>query len=328
MEALQLTRSPSSADPTLTLATLPIPALKHGHALVKIHYSYIHPSDRLNAKGLFPSTVFPRIPGRDFSGVVVDIASDDDEAKSWIGKEVYGSSGSALGFTTDGPHARYCLVPEEALVEKPSSLTLLQASTVGVPYTTALLCLRRAQTRKEDIVLVLGATGAVGLAAVQIAKAMGCRTVLTAARRAESHPDILLDVEHSLQSRIPGLTKEHGVDVVIDAVGNIELMGAAIKQLAVDGRYAWIAAPRGTASKELTFDIFQAYRKAIQLVGCNTNLATMTKVMDDMRLLRQWFDEGLLRVQDEGAFNRVALEAAVEQGYLTAGKRVVIEMMA
>ncbi|PYI01662.1 alcohol dehydrogenase [Aspergillus sclerotiicarbonarius CBS 121057] len=327
MEALQLTRSSPSADPTISLATLPIPAMKQGYALVQIHYSYIHPSDKLNAKGLFPSTVFPRIPGRDFSGVVIGIASDDDKAKSWVGKEVYGSSGSTLGYTADGPHARYCLIPEEALVEKPSSLTVLQASTVGVPYTTALLCLRRAQTRKEDVVLVLGATGAVGSAAVQIAKAMGCRTVLTAARRADSNPDILLeDPENALQSRIPGLTNEHGVDVVIDAVGDIGLMSAAIKQLAVGGRYAWIAAPRGTASKELTFDIFQAYRKAIQLVGCNSNLATMTEVMDDLRLLRQWFDEGLLRVQDEEAFNRVPLEAAIEKGYL-AGERVVIEMV-
>ncbi|PWY96708.1 alcohol dehydrogenase [Aspergillus sclerotioniger CBS 115572] len=325
MEALQLTRSSPSGDPTLLLVSLPIPTVKHGHALVKIHYSYIHPSDRLNAKGGFPSTVFPCIPGRDFSGVVVDIASDD-EAKSWIGKEVYGSSGSALGFTVDGPHARYCLIPEEALVEKPSSLSLLQASTVGVPFATALLCLRRAQTRKDDIVLVLGATGAVGSAAVQIAKAMGCRTVLTAARRADSNPDILLEDVDNLQSRIPGLTKKHGVDVVIDAVGSIELMSAAIKQLAVNGRYAWIAAPRGTASKELTFDIFQAYRKAIHLEGCNTGLTTMAEVMDDLRLLRQWFDEGLLKVEDDGAFHRVPLAAAVEKGYLTAGERVVIEM--
>ncbi|PYH93152.1 alcohol dehydrogenase [Aspergillus ellipticus CBS 707.79] len=301
-----------------------------GHALVQIRYSYIHPSDKLNAKGLFPTTTFPRIPGRDYSRIVVDIASDREEAKSWIGKEVYGSSGSGLGYIMDGPHAQYCLIPEKALVEKPSSLSLLQAATVGVPYATALLTLHSAQVRKEDIVLVLGATGAVGSAAVKIAKAMGCQTVLGAARHADSNPDILLeseDVATILQPRIPILTNDHGVDVVIDTVGDIGLMGAAIKQLAVGGRYTWIAAPRGDVSKELTFDIFQAYRKAIHLVGCNSNLPTMAEVADQLPWLARWFDKGVLEVADDSAFTKVALEDAIEKGYMAAGGRIVIEIV-
>ncbi|PWY85045.1 alcohol dehydrogenase [Aspergillus heteromorphus CBS 117.55] len=313
MKAIQLTRSSSSASPTISLVTMPTPNVPQGHALVQILYSYIHPSDKLNARGLYPTTTFPRVPGRDYSGIVVDITSDRGEAKGWIGKEVYGSSGSALGYTSDGPHAQYFVIPVDALVEKPSSLSVLQAATVGVPYATALLCLRRAQTRKEDVVL-----------------AMGCQLVLSAGRRADPSLDVLLeseDVASTLQSRIPDLTGQNRVDVVIDTVGNIGLMSAAISQLAVGGRYAWIAAPRGDVSKKSTVDIFQAYRKAIQPVGCNSNLPTMVEVADELRLLGRWFDEGLLKVADDRSFSVVALADAIEQGYTkTAGGRVVIGM--
>jgi NADPH:quinone reductase-like Zn-dependent oxidoreductase len=330
MKALQITRSTTSS-PTLSLNTLPVPTLKPGHALVKINYACIHPSDRLNAQGLFPSTSFPRIPGRDFSGTVVDISESDtgSTSKSWIEKQVYGTSGSSLGFTSDGPHAQYCLIPHEALVEKPSSLSALQAATVGVPFTTALICLQRAQVSRNDVVLILGATGAVGSTAVQIAQAMGCERVLTAARRSESSPDILLSGENpaaELASRIAYLTDGQGVDVVVDTVGDVTLMGAAVEFLARKGRYAWIAAPRGDVSRNVSFDIFQAYRKEITLVGCNSVSPTIGDAAELLRSLGGWIEQGMLLAQDEGSFRKVKVEDSVDGGYGRAGEQVIIEM--
>jgi NADPH:quinone reductase-like Zn-dependent oxidoreductase len=331
MKALQITCSTTSSA-TLSLNTLPIPTLKPGHALVKINYACIHPSDRLNAQGLFPSTTLPRIPGRDFSGTVVEISESDktSTSKSWIGKQVYGTSGSSLGFTSDGPHAQYCLIPHEALVEKPSSLSALQAATVGVPFTTALICLQRAQVKSDDIVLVLGATGAVGSTAVQIARAMGCRRVLTAARRAEpTTPDILLSGENpaaELALRLAELTGGKGVDVVVDTVGDVALMDTAVELLARKGRYTWIAAPRGDVSKMVSFDIFQAYRKEITLVGCNSVSPTIGDAAGLLRSLGGWIEQGVLRAQDEGSFRKVRIENCVDEGYGRAGEQVVIEM--
>ncbi|KAJ5774456.1 hypothetical protein N7457_009352 [Penicillium paradoxum] len=327
MNALQITST--SSTPTLSLSTLPIPTLKPGHALVKIHYACIHPSDRLNAQGLFPSTTLPRVPGRDFSGVVVDTADETSSSKAWIGKEVYGTSGSTLGFTVDGVHAEYCLIPLEALVEKPTSLSLLQAATVGVPFTTALVCLQKAQVTNDDVVLVIGATGAVGSAAVQIAKAMGCKRVLSAARRVEAKPDVILAGEKAAEDlalKVAELTGGRGVDVVIDTVGNVALMGAAIEQLARRGRYAWIAAPRGDVSKMLSFDIFQAYRRELMLVGCNSVSLSIEGAAGLLRNLGEWIEQGLLGAQDEGGFKRVRLEDSIEDGYRKAGEKVVIEM--
>ncbi|KAJ5328227.1 hypothetical protein N7452_008617 [Penicillium brevicompactum] len=313
MRALQITRSAP-----LSINTIPIPTLKPGQALVKVHYACIHPSDRLNSQGLFPSTTLPRVPGRDFSGVV----TETNPTSNWIGKEVYGTSGSSLGFTNDGPHAQYISVPQDALVEKPSALSMRQAATVGVPFTTGLICLRKAAVSSTDTVLIIGSTGAVGSIAVQIARAMGCQRVLTAARREEVKPDIVLSgacPAEELASKIKELTGGRGVDVVVDTVGDIALMGAAIENLARKGRYAWIAAPRGRLARS-------SYRKEITLVGCNSVSPAIEEAAGLLRSLGDWIEERSLCAQDESLFRTVKLEDSVEHGYGKAGEQVVIEM--
>lgn len=326
MKALRLTRSSSSVSPKLVAATLPIPLPKPGHALVRIQYAAIQPSDRMNAQGHFPSTTFPRVPGRDYSGIVVDTADDTTEAKSWIGKCVYGTSGPSLGFDSDGTHAQYCLVPLNALVEKPASLSLRQAATVGVPFTTASLCMRRAQVKPDDIVLVLGANGAVGSAVTQMAKAIGCKKVLTAARREDSVPDILLASDISgeaLEESISTLTQNKGVDVIIDTVGDLALMSALVECLGMFGRYAWIAAPRGDVDKRLQFDIFQAYRKGLSLLGCNSVACPVETTAEYLRSLHVWIEGGNLKARSEGDFETAALDNAPEFGYGKTGKVVI-----
>ena len=330
MKALQLSRTSTKLAPILQLADLPVPQLKPGYALVQIYYASIQPSDRLNAKGGFPYTIFPRIPGRDYSGIVIDVADDSPHSKSWIGKTVYGTSGLKLGFEIDGTHAQYCLIPQSALVEKPTALSNLQAATVGVPFTTALLCLRRAQVGADDVVLVLGSNGAVGSAAIQMAKAIGCKHVFTAARRAASLPDVLLDSENGysiLKDRISTLTDRKGVDVVIDTVGDLELMSAAIEQMALNGRYAWIAAPRGDLDKMLKVDVFQTYRKGLSLLGCNSVTYSMEVMAKQLRSMHNWMEQGLLKSQKEEDFEIVTLDDAINTGsYGKTAQKVVIEM--
>lgn len=325
MKALRLTRV-SAVPPAIAVSSLPIPKLKPGHALVRIRYASIQPSDKLNAQGLFPFTKFPIIPGRDYSGTVVAIADESQQPKSWIGKDVYGTSGSGLGFQVDGTHGQYCLVPDAALVEKPASLSLLQAATVGVPFTTAQICLRRAQVKETDVVLVLGATGAVGSAAVQIARAMGCKRVLTAARRGDSNPDIVLASSNPaavLEERLIALTDGRGVDVVVDTVGDLALMSVAVEQLAMKGRYSWITAPRGDVSKKLSFDVFQAYRKELTLLGCNSVAPSVEETAEYLRSMNEWIGQGLLEAQKESDFEVVKLDDAIDAGYKKQGKIVI-----
>ncbi|KAJ5380041.1 uncharacterized protein N7496_002469 [Penicillium cataractarum] len=326
MKALQLTRPSTNAPPELKTADLPIPQLKPGYALVQVHHASIQPSDRLNAQGGFPDTTFPRIIGRDYSGTVIDIMNDNVDSKSWIGKHVYGTSGLNLGFNMDGTHAQYCLIPENALVEKPSQLSSIQAATVGVLFTTAMICLQRAQVKADDVILVLGSSGAVGSTAVQMAKAMGCKKVLTAARRGNPKPDVSLGADASIEETISTLTDGKGVDVVIDTVGDLTLMATLVEQLAPQGRYTWITAPRGDASKDLAFDVFKAYRKEISLVGCNSVARTIEQTAEYLRSMNGWIEEGLLKAQNEAQFEVVKIEDAIISGYGKPSQKAVIEM--
>lgn len=331
MKALQLSKELEGSLPNLSLVNLPIPTVTPGNALIRIQYSCVHPSDRANSIGAFPKTIFPRIPGRDYSGTVIALGQDSSAMRSqWLGKAVYGTGGAELGFKIDGPHAEYCVVPERLLVEKPDSLSPIQAAAVGVPFTTALRCLTRTRVKADDIVLVIGASGAVGSSAVQLARAMGCKRVLTATRNKLDNPDVLLggDVDSEFQNKIPSLTNGKGVDVVVDTVGNLNIMNAAIHALALKGRYAWIAAPRGGSTTSLTFDIFEAYRKEIELVGCNSGLATIDDTANEMRTLTGFFEQNLIHARDDSSMNVVNLDDAVEKGYGAppSGKQTVLKM--
>ncbi len=91
----------------------------------------LNPSDVKNVLGLFPYTTTPRIPGRDFAGIVTVGPGD------LIGRAVWGS-GRDLGFDRDGSHAEYLTVPVEGVaLLLPPALSFAQAASLGVPYTTA-----------------------------------------------------------------------------------------------------------------------------------------------------------------------------------------------
>jgi NADPH:quinone reductase len=209
----------------------PDPEPRKSQLLIKIAASPIQPSDLLNTQGNFPHTTFPRIPGRDFAGIVIQPASSP-----WHGKSVYGTSGADLGFTRDGTHAEFVLVPEDAVAEVPRGLDLKQACVMGVPWTTAFLALMRASAKKGEAVLVCGAGGAVGGAVAQIAKSslFGCH-VLTAGRGDKydvdtaKYPDLKV---------VKDLMYGHGPDVVVDTTGDFGLMTAGLATLNIGGRLA------------------------------------------------------------------------------------------
>lgn len=214
MKALRITRQSAEAAPVLLLEDVPKPALLPGYLIVKVHASAIHPSDIMNTKGAFPYTTYPRIPGRDYAGVVLEGPA------ALLGQEVYGTSGITQAFSVYGAQAEFILVSEAAVAPKPKLLSSVQAATVGVPFATALLALRKCRVKKGIVVLVLGANGAVGSAAVQLAKALDA-TVLSGMRNDSGDVNTASDPE---LSGIDALTGDKGVDIMIDTVGQPLLM--------------------------------------------------------------------------------------------------------
>ena len=113
----------------LNLAERPMPQADANTAVVRVEAASVNPSDVKNVAGRMEQTTLPRVPGRDYSGVVVDGPLE------WMYKEVWGTGGD-VGFTRDGSHAEYIQVPVASLVRKPEGLPHEQAACVGVNFVT------------------------------------------------------------------------------------------------------------------------------------------------------------------------------------------------
>jgi NADPH2:quinone reductase len=311
MKALRLVKDAFDAvKPSLRSVTVPIPKVTPGFMLVKIHAAAINPSDVLNSVGGFPYTTYPRIPGRDFAGVV-----QEGPAAS-IGMRVFGSSGRSISFTQDGTHAEYCLVPERAAAPMPSNLTFAQAACIGVPWSTAHIVLHRAHVQPTDTVLVLGATGAVGSAAVQLARSMGCR-VLTAARRDTADINLLKDPELAGAKE---LTEGIGPDLIVDTIGDPILMRNSIRVLAVHGRISYIAAPR-TGEVDFSFNMKDLYRAEHSIVGCNSLQYSAEKIGAILSGLKTGFEVGHYKAIGDQELIKISHGEEVLEAYEAVKKR-------
>ena len=233
--------------------------------LVEIRAAAVNPSDVKAATGLMPYAVFPRTPGRDYAGVVID------GPKALIGREVFGSSGD-LGIRRDGTHATHLAVEADAVVDKPATISWEEAAGIGVPFVTAMEGFRRAGIPKPgEIVLVMGVNGKVGQAAVQIASWHGAR-VIGVVRKAEpyeghANSDVaVIDASSTdVAARARELTGGHGADIVFNTVGD-PYFQAAHKSLALRGRQILIAA----VDRIVQFNILEFYRGQHTYVGIDT----------------------------------------------------------
>src|ERR1700675_2096044 len=223
--------------------------------LIEVKAAAVNPSDVKAATGLMAYAVFPRTPGRDYAGVVIDGPA------GWIGREVFGSSGD-LGIRRDGTHATHLAVEADAVVEKPAGLSWDEAAGIGVPFVTAMEGLRRAgMPNKNETVLVMGVNGKVGQAAAQIASWHGAR-VIGVVRRDEAyegHANSAVEVINSsatdVATRVREFTNGKGADIVFNTVGD-PYFQAATKSLAVRGRQILIA----VIHPIVQFNILEFYR--------------------------------------------------------------------
>ena len=253
-------------------------------ALVEIHAAAVNPSDVKAAIGMMSYAVFPRTPGRDFAGLVIDGPAD------MIGKSVFGSSGD-LGIRRDGTHATHLVVEAAALVEKPPAMSIAEAAGIGVPFVTAQEGFRRAgQTEPGETVLIMGLNGKVGQAAAQIATWRGAR-VIGVVRKPEAyagHASSEITVIDSSRGDVPeqvrALTSGKGCDVVFNTVGD-PYFQAAHKSLAVMGRQILIAA----IEKIVEFNIFEFYRGRHTYVGIDTLALSSIATADILRDLLPGF---------------------------------------
>ena len=264
MKAIQFTRF--GAPDVLELIDAPTPKATDGNAVVQISAAAVNPSDVKNVAGQMEGTVLPRIPGRDFAGIVVDGPDD------WVGAEVFGTGGD-IGFTRDGSHAEAILLPTEALVRKPTNLSFEQAASIGVNFVIAWLgAIEYGGLQSGETVAIIGAGGGVGGAVAEIAAAQGA-IVLGVDRR---EPPQAAPAARVLSAYIPSndgapdevrrLTAGKGADLVFDTVGGITFE-AALGMAAPRGRVVEIAS---TGKRRVEFDLTDFYHNETRLIGADS----------------------------------------------------------
>jgi len=269
----------------LALTDRSIPEPEPGQVQVQVQAAAINPSDVKNVAGAFHASL-PRVPGRDYAGVVV--AGSD----RWKGKEVWGS-GPGFGVVRDGTHAQFVLVPIDGLSEKPSRLSMLEAATIGVPYLAAwssLVNVGHIQT--GETVLVTGASGAVGRAATQIAHWKGAKVIGADIRESASDADeMIITTDKDLAAEVKSLTQQVGVDLVLDSVGGA-MFEPALKSLRRGGRQIAITS---VGKRRVEFDLIDFYHEERRLMGVDTMKLTAGEIARIMDQLREGFDKGQLK---------------------------------
>ncbi len=230
----------------LQLEDVPEPRPGPGQVVVRIHAVGVNPVDTYIRSGSYAAKpALPYTPGIDAAGVVESVGPEVSRVKP--GDRVY------AGGTITGAYAELTLCKAPQVHPLPQRLSYAQGAAVHVPYATAYRALfLRARAVPGEAVLVHGASGGVGVAAVQLARAAGMTVIGTAGTDRGRRLVIEQGAHHVLDHQAVGyldeiakLTNGHGADVVLEMLANLNL-AKDLGILAQGGRVVVIGS-RGTA---------------------------------------------------------------------------------
>jgi NADPH2:quinone reductase len=226
MKAIRV-HKPGEPD-VLQYEDAPDPKIGPGQVLLRVRAAGVNPVDTYIRAGLYAHMpAMPYIPGGDAAGVIEAIGKDVKTVK--VGDRVYTAGGNAR--LLNGCYAELLACDADLVCALPGSVTFAQGAAVGVVYATATRALHhKARAVPGETVLIHGASGGVGLAAVQLARAHGLRIIGTAGsergRRLvqEQGAHHVLDhtkADHS--EELMRLTDGRGVDVILEMLANVNL---------------------------------------------------------------------------------------------------------
>ena len=308
----------------LELVEMPIPSLGKDEVLIEVKAGRLNRNDISNVMGRLPYTTIPRTPGRDYSGII------QQGPPELIGKEVWGT-GKENGFIQDGSHAAYMKVHRSAISIKPKALSFVEAANCGTPYITAWGAIQSCHVKEGTRIVVIGANGAVGNAAIELAKknkasALGLvRTEehLATIKEQEVFADLLPNTpdEKVLKSLIWKYFPE-GPDMIFDTTGH--WLPSSISAIGKFGQVAVIVAP---GNGQVTISVRDLYRNGASIIGVNSLLYSGTECAAIFDGLSKDFDQHLLHppqyIQTHALKDAIGVYKAVQDG-LVNGMHVFI----
>jgi len=306
----------------MTLEELPDPVPGAGQVLVRVKAVGVNPVETYIRSGTYarrPTLLY--VPGTDAGGVVGDVGSGVTRFAK--GQRVY-THGTVAGH---GTYAELALCDESQLHPLPDRVTFQQGAAMGVPYGTAWRALfLRAQARPGETVFVHGASGGVGTAALQIARAHGMHVIGTAGTekgvalvREQGAHEVLNHRDSDYMQQLSQLTRGRGVDVIIEMLANVNL-DRDLEVLALRGRVMVVGNrgrieidPRKIMSKDgavLAMTMFNAtaeeHRTIHAALGAGLENGTLTPVIGREIPLAQ-AAQAHVAVMEPGAFGKIVL---------------------
>jgi len=300
--------------PPSNLTLEDIEALKAGpkQVVVQVKACGLNFPDTLIIQGLYQfKPELPFTPGSDIAGVVKQVGEGVTHVK--VGDEVF-------GFVAHGGLAEEVIVPANACFPKPPQMDYPIAASFMMAYGTSYHALKdRAKLRDGETLLVLGASGGVGLAAVELGKLMGAKVIAAASTQEKldlckkyGADELINYTTQDLKSTLKEVTQGKGVDVIYDPVGG-DFSEQAFRGIAWNGRHLVIGFAAGDIPK---MPLNLPLLKGASIVGVFWGGFAMSFPKENMgntMTLMQWYAEGKLKPHIHNIFSLEETKEALEE---------------
>jgi NADPH2:quinone reductase len=248
----------------LQIAERPTPVYSSTEVLIKVHAAGVNRPDVYQRKGNYPPPQgAPQdIPGLEIAGVITEVGS---EVTRWkVGDKV-------CALVMGGGYAEYCNAPEGQCLPIPGELTLIEAASLPETFFTVWSnVFDRGQLKKNETLLVHGGSGGIGVAAIQMATALGHTVYVTAGSDEKCRFCEDLGAAKAINYKtenfagvIKKLTNGKGVDVILDMIGG-DYTAGNLSALADEGRLVLINTMKG---KDVQVDLSVVMRKRLTITG-------------------------------------------------------------
>jgi NADPH:quinone reductase len=303
MQAIEI--SEPGGPQVLRLTERARPVLRADEVLIRVHASGVNRPDVLQRKGVYPPPADASdLPGLEVAGELVEANADLAASGLKLGDVV-------CALCNGGGYAEFVAVPLGQVLPAPVGWTLDEAASLPETlFTVWVNVFERAQIKRGETLLIHGGSSGIGVTAIQMAKAIGARVLVTAgsddkcAACMELGADAAVNYRtHDFVVEVKRLTDGRGVDVVLDMVAG-NYVARNVQCLADDGRLAIIAVQGGT---EAQFDAGLVLRKRLTISGSTLRPRSSAFKAGVSQRLREvvwpWIAGGLIRPVVHRAFD-------------------------
>lgn len=281
------------SEDDLQFKQIAVPDLQDQEVLIEVHYCGLNYPDLLKIRGLYQEPIPPPfVPACDVAGVVQQVGSGVTDFQ--VGDRV-------MAFDKKGGLAEYAAMPAHFCYKVRDGLPFSELAALVKTYGTSYHALiDRGQLRRGEWVLVSGATGGIGMAAIEIAKAKGAKVIALTETEKKAAFCVKIGAAVALTYDTPDLKKEikkisqGGVDVCLDATGG-SWTDTMLRTMRWNGRYLVVGFAAGAIPKvPLNLPLL----KGFSIIGvfwsrfCEQN---PQKNRDNMEVLLQWYEKGKVK---------------------------------